>query len=315
MAERSGRGAIVLAVRTGAEYLPAQLESCIAQTVTTWDLIAGDDGSTDDSRLVLDAFAAQIRAAGHDADIHDGPRRGGPLHFLTLLANVPKHADWVAFSDQDDVWVPEKLARGLAMLEVVSEPIPALYCSRTWVTGPKLEAPKLSRPWGREFGFLNALVQNIASGNTTILNRAAIDLTQRAVQGALTVPDLPAHDWWFYQIVTGAGGVILHDDRPGLYYRQHAQNQIGANHGPMAAVSRARAIWAGGYAAWNRANIAALRGASTLTPENAARLEAFAQLRDLPPLPRLRALKALGVYRQTRLTQGALWCAAGLGRI
>jgi len=315
MTEQSPRGSIVLAVHNGAPYLPQQLESFAAQTLTTWDLIVGDDGSTDDSPALLEAFAEAQRPLGHAVTLLEGPQRGGSAHFLTLLSQVPGSAAWAAFSDQDDVWVPEKLSRALAMLETVPSTEPALYCSRTWVTGPALEAPHISRAWPRPFGFLNALVQNIASGNTIVLNRAGIELAQRAVPGALAVADLPAHDWWLYQILTGAEGHILHDDRPGLYYRQHQQNQIGANYGLGPALRRARAIWAGGYAAWNAANIAALQGAGTLTPENTARLEAFASVRTLPFPKRLAAMKRLGVYRQTPLTQAALWLAAALGRL
>jgi len=315
MAEQNRRGSILLAVRNGAPYLPQQLASFEAQSLTTWDLIAGDDGSTDGSRALLEAFAERLRPLGHCVTLCAGPQSGGPAHFLTLLQQVPDSAAWAAFSDQDDVWVAEKLDRALAMLETVSDREPALYCSRTWVTGPDLERPHLSRAWPRDFGFLNALVQNIASGNTIVLNRAGLDLAQRAAPGPLAVPGLPAHDLWLCQILTVAAGHVLHDDRPGLYYRQHEANQIGANYGMRPALARTRAMLAGGYAAWNQANIAALQGAGTLTAKNAARLEAFAALRTRPALHRLTGLARLGVYRQTPLTQTALWIATALGRI
>lgn len=315
MTQEAERVLIVLAVRNGAAHLRAQLQSFAAQDFSRWDLLAGDDGSTDDSPAQLAAFAKEMQPQGHAVRIVPGPQIGGAAHFISLLQQAPEATRWLAFSDQDDVWVPEKLDRAISSLETASDDQPSLYCSRTWVTDADLNNPVLSRPWPRAFGFRNALVQNVAAGNTIVLNRAAIALAQRAAPAALAVPDLPAHDWWLYQIVTGAGGQVLHDDQPGLYYRQHGTNQIGANHGIKAGAARAAAIFSGVYARWNAANIAALTGAGTLTPENQARLERFAALRARPTLARLSALHRLGLYRQTPLTQAALWLAAALNKI
>lgn len=319
MAERAanGRLCILLAVCDGAGYLPAQLDSLAAQDFADWDLLAGDDASRDASPGILREFAGRMRGRGHRVDLVAGPRAGAAAHFLTLLAHSAEtDPDWLAFADQDDVWLPDKLSRAVTALAAQDRGVPCLYCSRTWVTGPALDNPVLSRGLTRPPGFRNALVQNIAAGNTIVLNRAAAALARAAVPGALAVPGLPAHDWWVYQIVTGAGGRVLHDDRPSLYYRQHGANQVGANHGLAAALARARAILAGGYAGWNSANIAALRAAADhLTPDSRAALEAFAALRGRGIAGRLAGLARLGAYRQSRATQAALWLAAALGRL
>lgn len=310
-----GRLCILLAACNGAAWLPAQLDSVAAQTFHGWDMLAGDDGSADDSAAILRDFADRVRPGGHDVAVIEGPRAGGAAHFLTLLTRAPT-ADWIAFADQDDVWLPEKLARAVERLDTAPPGLPCLYCSRTWVTSAALEHPTLSRPVRRPPGFRNALVQNIASGNTIVLNRAAADLARCAAPPALAVPNLPAHDWWLYQVVTGAGGRVIHDDRPSLYYRQHPDNQIGANRGALAALARARALLTGGWGEWNAANVAALTAVSgMLTETNRARLERFAALRRMRTLPRLRALAGLGLYRQTRITHAAMWLAALLGRI
>ncbi len=311
----NGRICILLAARNGAAWLPEQLASIAAQDFAGWDMLAGDDGSADESAVILRDFAARMAPEGHEASVIDGPRRGGPAHFLTLLARAPETVR-LAFADQDDVWLPGKLARAARMLDDHPEGLPCLYCSRTWVTDAELGRPVPSRPLRRKPGFRNALVQNIASGNTIVLNRAASALARRAAPAALAVPGLPAHDWWLYQLVTGAGGRVIWDDEPSLYYRQHRGNQIGANRGLRAGLRRGRALLAGGWGDWNAANIAALIGAAELlTAENRARLEEFAHLRACGPAGRLAGLARLGLYRQTRVTQGAMWLAALLGRI
>ncbi len=302
------RVTILMAVRDGAAHLPAQLQSFADQTHRDWHLVAADDGSTDASRAVLEVFAARDGRV----TLAEGPRRGAAANFMALLAALPEAPGWVAFSDQDDVWLPERLAMGLAAL--ASLPGPALYCSRTWVTAPDLSGRRLSAPRPRVPGFANALVQNIAAGNTMLVNPAAAALLRAA---AREVSEVVVHDWWAYQIVSGAGGRLVHDDQPTLLYRQHGGNAIGANDGLRARLRRLRQVLDGTFAAWTDLNVGALRAsAHRLTPEARARVEGLAALRGMRgPLSRLRALRRLGLYRQTVAQDAGLWLAAILGRV
>ena len=307
---------ILMGARNGAADLPAQLDSFAAQSHGRWDLIVSDDGSTDASREIVRDFAARMRAAGRRVTLTEGPRRGFVANFLGLIGQAPPAARWLALSDQDDVWLPDRLARGLAALTALPEDRPALYCSRTWITDADLVRRRLSMRFARRPGFLNALVQNIAAGNTILLNPAAAALARAAAPAAAAVPGLAAHDWWLYQLVTGVGGTVIHDPEPTLLYRQHAENQIGANDGWRARMSRLRMLLGGRFADWNAANIAALETAAAhLTDDNRAALARFAALRGLPLVARVRAFAALGLYRQSPLGQAALWLAVLLGRI
>lgn len=313
---KTGSVVILLAVHNGAEFLRAQLESFTAQSYRDWQVFAGDDGSTDDSREILKSFAEQSLIKGNRVDIVNGPCAGtSAIHFFSLLTRAPD-TPWLAFSDQDDVWLPEKLARAVAALEPLDPTRPALYCSRTWVTDADLGNPVLSRNYTRPLGFRNALLQNIAAGNTIVLNRAAADLARRAAPPAMRGTGVQGHDWWLYQLITGAGGQIIQDSTPTLYYRQHGRNLVGANHGFAAAVKRTMAVLNGVYLRWNAANIAALEPVSNLlTPENRTILRDFADLGKRPLLTRIRTFHRLDLYRQTRFTQAAVWVALLLRRL
>lgn len=303
--------AILLAVHNGGEHLPEQLASIAAQTHRGWVVLASDDGSRDGSRSVLEGFARE-----HPLILLDGPCRGASENFLSLLRRLPAHrpdARWIAFCDQDDIWLPGKIGRALAALAPLPEDRPALYCSRTWIADAEGRPERLSLPSRRPPSFRNALVQNICRGNTILLNPAASAL---AVAAAAEVPGVAVHDWWLYQLVTGAGGQVVHDEEPTLLYRQHGGNAIGANNGLAARRKRLRQVLRGDLREWNDANIAAL-GASAhrLTERNRARLAAFAALRDGPLPRRLLGLARLGLYRQSRATTAALWLAAALRRL
>ncbi|MFN7225381.1 MAG: glycosyltransferase, partial [Paracoccaceae bacterium] len=226
---------VLLATWNGGANLAAQLDSYRRQTVLPTRLIVSDDGSRDDSRAVVAAFCAS--RPGFEVDLIDGPRRGGANNFLYLLQNVPEGTDFVALSDQDDVWLPDKIARGMQHLGRVAADLPALVGGRSYVCNADLGQQRLSPLPRRAPAFRHALVQNFAGGNTMMLNRAGADLARVAAAEAGRVV---VHDWWLYQIIAGVGGTVMFDPEPLLLYRQHAGNQIGANSGVEAKIRRLR---------------------------------------------------------------------------
>ena len=307
------RVCILLGLYNGAKDLPAQLQSFADQSHGLWDLIASDDGSTDEGPAILHAFAARRASAGHRVDLVSGPRQGFAANFLSLIARAPATVEWMALSDQDDVWLPDRLQRGISTLSALPRDRPALYCSATVITDERLENHRASARFVRPPGFRNALVQNIAAGNTILLNQAAARLARtEAARGSRP----PSHDWWLYQLITGCGGTVIRDPEPTVLYRQHGDNLVGANDGWRARARRISMLLDGQFADWNDANIAALRlSQAHLTPQNRALLESFAALRVQPRATRLRNLARLGLYRQGRLGQAALWLAAVMGKL
>jgi glycosyltransferase involved in cell wall biosynthesis len=301
--------AVLMATFDGAAHLAAQLDSIAGQTLPPRWLVISDDGSTDDTLAILSEFAARNTAI--EVSFLQGPRLGAAANFLHLLRHVPEGADVAALSDQDDVWLPGKLADGVALLGAAN--LPVLLGTRTLVCDESLGGAHPSPLWRRPFGFGHALVQSFAGGNTMMLNRAAIAL---AFAAAAEAGRVVMHDWWLYQIISGAGGRVVFDLRPQLYYRQHGANQIGANRGPIAKLHRLRALLRGDFRAWNGINLQALTAsAHRLTPENRAVLMGFARLRDLPLPARVAQFRRLGLYRQGPAGTASLWLALALGRL
>jgi hypothetical protein len=112
------------------------------------------------------------------------------------------------------------------------------------------------------------------------------------------------------------GGVVLFDAEPGLLYRQHAGNQIGANVGVRARMRRLRWMLRGRFRRWNVINLRALAAsAHRFTPENRALLEDFARLQRANLFARITILRRMGLYRQGLEGHLSLWLAALLGRI
>lgn len=302
---------ILMATYNGAANLHEQLASFSEQECSKWQLVARDDGSTDETCRILKDFTAQ----GHRVSLYSGRQRlGAAGSFLRLLCVAPRHMPvdgWIAFSDQDDVWFPDRISRGQAALAHCGD-TPALYSSRT-VIAEDTDNRRISAPRPRRPSFRNALVQNIAAGNTILLNPAAARLVCAA---AREVEDVVMHDWWVYQIVMGAGGHMVHDDQPTLLYRQHGQNEIGANDNLKARLKRISMLLRGDFRSWNDTNIAALRlSAERLHPRHRDDLEAFDRLRRSGLVDRLHKMRQLELYRQTFLSTAALWFAAICNRL
>lgn len=259
----SGKVAILLALHQSQGFLADLLAGLENQRYDSWSLHASLDGPCDSSSAFIRAFAAK---QSQRVVLKAGPGLGFVANFLRLLAGVGSDAEFVAFCDHDDVWLPDKLERAICALSQSTGGKPTLYASRSMVCDGRLRAIAVTPNPDLGQGFRGALSRSIAGGNTMVLDRAAIDL----LQGALLDGGKPAfHDWWAYQLVIGAGGRALFDPVPSLLYRQHRQNLLGSSVTWRGKLRRLRAILNGDHRRWTAAQIEALQAsAHRLLPEH-----------------------------------------------
>ncbi len=94
---------VAVATHNGARHLRAQLESILAQTWTNVEIVVSDDGSTDETLEIARAFSAgrRVRLVAHRE------RLGVAGNFGRAISEC--RGEYVALSDQDDVWKPEKI--------------------------------------------------------------------------------------------------------------------------------------------------------------------------------------------------------------
>jgi glycosyltransferase involved in cell wall biosynthesis len=200
---------VLLSTHNGERYIEAQLASILSQSYADLRVVVRDDGSTDRTVELLQEMAAEDSRVR----VVQGARLGWAHSFMELLANG--EARWFAFSDQDDLWLPDKIARAVAALEPLDDR-PALYGSAMLhVSGELRWLTPTTSP--RRVSFENAIVQNVLPGCTMVLNRAA---------RALCLEGLPrnfAHDWWLYAVVSAFGTVVF-DEAATVLHRVHANN-------------------------------------------------------------------------------------------
>ncbi|WP_161594659.1 glycosyltransferase family 2 protein [Marimonas lutisalis] len=301
--------AILMATYNGAAHLSEQLASIAAQSHRNWSLWISDDGSSDATAQIIEDFAADHTA--HQITRLDGPRQGPTRNFLSLVHRPDIPRGPIAFADQDDVWLPDRLERGLRAIGADTAQ-PALYGSRTVIVDDDLKQMGYSPLFTRPPGFANAIVQSIAGGNTMLMNAAAHELLRQAHHELNVV----THDWWAYQLISAAGGRVIYDPAPTILYRQHDNNIIGSNTGLMAQVKRLYAVLNNRFRDWNSRNLAALEACSDmLTAENRALVASFQNLRAETGARALRHLERSGIYRQTAHGDRSLKIAAYLGKL
>ena len=205
--------AVVMSTYNGAPHLVEQIESVLAQDAPCVRLYVRDDGSRDDTVQILRSYEEQGKLT-----LLTGSNKGVVPSFLELTALVADHASYVAFCDQDDVWYPDKLSRAVELLGEPSSQTPKLYCAEYTLCDQDMHAQGRSHNNRIGASFARLLYENIAWGNTCVMNQAL------AKEVALADPDrVYYHDWWV-ALVASALGELVYDDFSCLDYRRTGTN-------------------------------------------------------------------------------------------
>lgn len=215
---------ILMSTYNGETYLPEQLDSLLSQTLLEkegWEvrIVVRDDGSTDSTCHILQSYAKKDGRIRYEK----GENKGVIESFFDLV-DAAGEADYLAFCDQDDVWMPEKLERAVGMLaeREGDSGRPLLYCGRPLLTDGELKPIKTV--WlgeGLRPSFGNALIENICVGCTCVINRALADLL-RLGRPSFTL----MHDRWCY-LLASCFGEVIYDTETWICYRQHGKNVVG----------------------------------------------------------------------------------------
>jgi glycosyltransferase involved in cell wall biosynthesis len=151
---------VVIPVYNAARYLNEALESVLGQTYDGYvEVIAVNDGSTDDSLLVLNEYAPHIT-------IIDQSNRGiGATRNMGVRAAT---GHWLAFLDADDVWDTRKLALQMDIMDRNAE-LDIVFCGFRKFLSPDLTDD------ARANRILKPGVMKVAAAGTALMKRSAFD--------------------------------------------------------------------------------------------------------------------------------------------
>ncbi len=222
------RIAILMATYNGERFLAEQIGSILGQTNHDWHLYIHDDGSKDNTVNIINDHA---RKHPDEITVLDYSPQGGALsNFMSLLERV--EADYYMFSDQDDVWMPEKVELTLQkireMEKTFSANVPLVAFCDLKVVNSRLEvkddsffhARGIERMVFKERFFH---LTNMVPGCTMLFNRIARDTASPYQESKYII-----HDYHIILNALAHGGHIAGIPQPLISYRQHEDNVVGA---------------------------------------------------------------------------------------
>ncbi len=214
---------VLMSTYNGANWLREQIDSIFAQIgMVSVKLLVRDDGSTDETVDILEQYKQEHPS---EMKLIRGKNLGFALSFSQLIVEGLKcypQCEYFAFSDQDDVWLPEKLAKAVEKIGMESTDMPMVYCSNTQLVDSDLKPIRMGwNPKKVQLTKERCLIQSFATGCTMVFNRKAARLYVDHRPEVVKV-----HDYLMYQICMFLGKVVW-DENSYILYRQHRNNQIG----------------------------------------------------------------------------------------
>lgn len=210
---------ILLSTYNGEKYLEEQLDSILNQDYPDITILIRDDGSTDKTIEILDQYSRKYNQIKY----YKGNNIGVINSFFDLMKNADITAEYYSLSDQDDVWLSDKISRAVNQLNLLPSNKPLLYCGRTTLVDEYLNPLRNSIkliPQKPSFG--NALIENICTGCTSVFNKELLLLVCNHIPQYTVM-----HDWWLY-LTASAYGEVYYDENSYILYRQHQANVIGS---------------------------------------------------------------------------------------
>lgn len=205
------RISVCMAVYNGADHLQLQIHSILSQLQATDELVVVDDFSQDNSIDILHGFSdARVRVYRNDSNM------GVFLSFEKGMRLA--HGDIIFLSDQDDVWLPDKVAK---IQEAFSRnPKVTLVASDAQIIDGNgcLLSDSFFATRGRFMpGVMHNLIKNKYLGCTLAFRNSMLKYF-------LPIPkNVPMHDMWF-GLLNGIYGNTFYIDQPLIAYRRHGGN-------------------------------------------------------------------------------------------
>ncbi|MBD1555168.1 glycosyltransferase [Pseudomonas typographi] len=230
------RVAVLLAAHNGERWLPEQLQSIRNQQGVQVQIYISVDMSDDGTLVCCQGYAEQYRDI---TLLQPGKFGSAGRNFFRLIRDVPIDGfDYVAFADQDDVWLANKLRRAVELL--CTRQI-AAYSSNVIAFWPDGRRQVLNKAQPQVHW--DHLFEAAGPGCTYVLTPALAHALRSFVSEKwAALQEVTLHDWLIYAYARQAGWQWFIDPEPGVLYRQHAANQVGANTSIRSALNRWRRI-------------------------------------------------------------------------
>lgn len=242
MHEKRPKFLVFLAAFNGRDFLEDQINSILEQEYVDVKIVISVDRSTDGTEQLVDYLAStdtRIEVLTHG--LYFG---SAGANFYRLIEDVDFTSfDYIAFSDQDDIWLPNKLIRGHEMITKTGASGYSSNVIAFWLDGTEKLIVKSQLQ--REFDYL---FESAGPGCTFIMTPWLVNEIKCLLKNPFSISrNVTLHDWLAYSICRASGHEWFIDSMPTMRYRQHSSNVIGANRGIKAKFERIKKVFNGWY--------------------------------------------------------------------
>lgn len=219
---------IIMATFNGGKYLKEQLDSIINQSYKNWRLVVRDDGSSDNTLTILNDYNTRYNCIEVITDSKNN--LGISLNFAELMEHS-KDSKYIMFSDQDDVWLSNKVEDIYKLMKATEQEygqnMPSLVYSDLQLVDESLNYIVVPVNMNRCFNATKSkinlnylLAENFIYGCTMMLNNSLLKV-------CLPVPvEAENHDYWVSLVAVSIGRIVKLT-KPCILFRQHSLNNSG----------------------------------------------------------------------------------------
>lgn len=216
---------VLMSTFNGEKYLKEQIDSILNQkTEHEVHLWIRDDGSQDHTCEIVKEYISKFSEA---IEFSKGSNLGYNASFFQLI-NAAGGYDYYSISDQDDIWLDDKLQIACDTIDMQKNSGPILYASTSYLVHNELKPYGTTRKKQRPLSMYNTIIQNICPGHTQVMNNAMINLLKNDVDTSR----IYVYDSWITNMAN-LYGTIVFDNTAHTFYRQYEGNQLGSGRGKL----------------------------------------------------------------------------------
>ncbi len=204
---------IIMPAYNAEKTIRESVQSIIAQTVEDWELLVIDDGSTDDTATILSELADS------DRRIHfwQNEANSGVSYTRNRAVALAK-GEWIAFLDSDDLWMPEKLEKQLALADKYPD-MAICYTASSYIDDS-----------GKPFGYVLPAIERFSYKmllRKNLMSCSSVMIRTSIMQGIQMPGDQMHEDYYVWLTVLREFGIAYGINEPLLIYRLSAHSKSG----------------------------------------------------------------------------------------
>lgn len=217
---------VLMSTYNGEKYLKDQVNSIFDQKGKyDVNLLIRDDGSIDKTVDIIKKLSKSNKRIKYVIGKNIGCNAS---YFELFKIAIDIECDFIAISDQDDIWLNDKLLSAMQYLTKKDITKPVLYGSASYLVKNDLIPYGKTQTANKEISIYNTIIQNFFPGHSQVFNKVLLKYLIKD----LDITNIYVYDSWITNVANNFGDLIF-DNNPHTLYRMHENNVVGYSRSKM----------------------------------------------------------------------------------